>query len=93
MYTACNETFVEYKTIRYSTDSPDCTRRDQNLCVYIRRIISSVTPKTMYFHYLKTSFLDRSIHKKTFQGILKTKALINITKTERVRYGDIYLHR
>ena len=44
-------------------------------CFFFSRNISFVTPKIVYFHYLKKSILDESIQKR-FYVILKTEALI-----------------
>ena len=42
---------------------------------FFSRNIGQVTPKIIYFHYLKNSFLDQSIQ-KIFYLILKTEALV-----------------
>ena len=43
-------------------------------CFFFSRNIGQLTPKIIYFHYLKKYFLDLSIQ-KTFYLILKTEAL------------------
>ena len=43
---------------------------------FFSRNIGQLTPKIIYFHYLKKSFLDQSIQKK-INLILKTEALLH----------------
>ena len=48
---------------------------DQMQWCFFGQNSGEVTPKNIYFHYLKISFLNQSVQ-KVFDSILKTEALI-----------------
>ena len=45
-------------------------------CFFISRNIGQITPKNIYFHYLKNAYFWIKVSKKIFDVILKTKALV-----------------
>ena len=49
-----------------------------NQCFFLSRNIAEVTPKIMYFHYLKKRFLDQSIQNTIYLS-LKIEALQSMT--------------